>query len=574
MPSVHMLSPVLNKAQDSKTPRVGALMIPAPSVVKVVDPGNPAADSDSRFKNLLETLSNHSAKRGGETDKASPTVKERARAKRSEREDSPANADERTETPRVKDEPNSVAKNETTVVRESGRAEETPQDARPAEAADENQTGEMDIAKDATSASQDKDVQSSDSVDVTVQTTEDAATEIETDPSAQQNSESLLRQLAAQSVLSPAATSATASQEAEASRKDAEVSAPVNLPSTAKGTSEPAGQRQGSDSPARTDTQQTSKDDVPVVTLDAGRSEDASREAKNDKRPQSFDKLVAHLRGMKATVHVQTQSSSTASSTAPAIAEELANLLATAGGIANSSAARSETQAGSPTSGAVNAVGADKAGVAHMAPQLQAMRESDAGTERAGGFRETLAQQRANTGNPTGNIEKAAEMIRSNVGLRNSSMTIRLDPPELGSMKLDAQLRNDVLTVKIQASSEAAKSMLESRVNELRIALERHGITIDRIDIEVRPQTGSQSSQNDEQRYQNNQNPSHQQTTDGGVQEQWQHKGASSSHGGQGDATFARKADQPDESEIPSGTAEDAMHEAASATESSVNVMA
>ena len=86
----------------------------------------------------------------------------------------------------------------------------------------------------------------------------------------------------------------------------------------------------------------------------------------------------------------------------------------------------------------------------------------------------------------TGAVKEMAQLLRSNVGPKHSTMVLRLDPPELGKLQVDLQMHNQVLTVRFQAETEAGHRILQQRLLELRSALEQHGIQLDRVEVELR----------------------------------------------------------------------------------------
>lgn len=85
-------------------------------------------------------------------------------------------------------------------------------------------------------------------------------------------------------------------------------------------------------------------------------------------------------------------------------------------------------------------------------------------------------------------FESLVKSIRLNRGTKSSSATIRLNPPELGKMKIHAQMSDDVLRVRVEASSNEARHLLSERSNELLEALRDRGINVDRFEV-VRPES-------------------------------------------------------------------------------------
>ncbi|GJM25485.1 MAG: hypothetical protein DHS20C16_19000 [Phycisphaerae bacterium] len=96
-------------------------------------------------------------------------------------------------------------------------------------------------------------------------------------------------------------------------------------------------------------------------------------------------------------------------------------------------------------------------------------------------------------------FETLVKSIRMNRGTKSSSATIRLNPPELGKMKIHAQMSDDVLRVRVEAASSAARSLLTERSSELLAALSERGIDVDRFEV-VQPEAARMDlEQGDEQ---------------------------------------------------------------------------
>lgn len=114
--------------------------------------------------------------------------------------------------------------------------------------------------------------------------------------------------------------------------------------------------------------------------------------------------------------------------------------------------------------------------------------------------------------------EELARVVRSQVGARHSSLTLQLDPPELGRVRVAVQMHADVMTVRFQAETEAGHDALQGRLRELTGALEQQGIRLDRVEVEHRPPAPPESPR---------ENPSG-----------WQHGGAG------GDSRFAGARDR------------------------------
>ena len=93
-----------------------------------------------------------------------------------------------------------------------------------------------------------------------------------------------------------------------------------------------------------------------------------------------------------------------------------------------------------------------------------------------------------------GSIRELAQVVRTTSRNGHSNMLLRLDPPELGTLRLDVRMQHDMLTLRIEAHSQAGHDALQGRLAELRTALEQQGIQVAAIDIELKPPAASHGS--------------------------------------------------------------------------------
>jgi flagellar hook-length control protein FliK len=97
-------------------------------------------------------------------------------------------------------------------------------------------------------------------------------------------------------------------------------------------------------------------------------------------------------------------------------------------------------------------------------------------------------------------FEHLIKSIRLNVGAKSSSATIRLNPPELGRMRIDLRMAEQSLQVKVEVATPRARELITARANELVTALREHGIQVERFEVagaqifgdEREPQTAGQ----------------------------------------------------------------------------------
>lgn len=82
-------------------------------------------------------------------------------------------------------------------------------------------------------------------------------------------------------------------------------------------------------------------------------------------------------------------------------------------------------------------------------------------------------------------IEQLLRVLKARIGRRDSSTTIRLDPPELGRLQVDLRFRDSVLQVRIEAESRMAHDLLRREMDALRDGLKLAGLDVDRIELRL-----------------------------------------------------------------------------------------
>ncbi len=96
------------------------------------------------------------------------------------------------------------------------------------------------------------------------------------------------------------------------------------------------------------------------------------------------------------------------------------------------------------------------------------------------------------------NIDRIVRVLRAHVGDRESQVRIQLDPPELGRVRIDIRMRDDVLLLNVETDTAAGRDLLKSRLTELREALQQQGIVVERANVELR-EAVQEAPQNREQ---------------------------------------------------------------------------
>jgi flagellar hook-length control protein FliK len=80
-------------------------------------------------------------------------------------------------------------------------------------------------------------------------------------------------------------------------------------------------------------------------------------------------------------------------------------------------------------------------------------------------------------------IERIVRVVKRRIERERSLTVLRLDPPEMGMLKLRMELRKEALLLRIEAGSELAQRLLREDVDALRAGLEAAGIRLERLEI-------------------------------------------------------------------------------------------
>jgi flagellar hook-length control protein FliK len=87
--------------------------------------------------------------------------------------------------------------------------------------------------------------------------------------------------------------------------------------------------------------------------------------------------------------------------------------------------------------------------------------------------------------NSDANIERILRFINTRISKDRSVATLRLDPPELGTVRLRMDLRDSDLSLTIDTQTAAARRLLSEHLDTLRRSLETAGIHLDHVEIRV-----------------------------------------------------------------------------------------
>jgi hypothetical protein len=107
--------------------------------------------------------------------------------------------------------------------------------------------------------------------------------------------------------------------------------------------------------------------------------------------------------------------------------------------------------------------------------------------DSGGGFRLDAGGPAA----PASPVDRLTQVLSSSVTPRSSFLRLQLEPPELGQLRIEVRMNQDVLSMRVQAETSAVKGLIEERMGELKAAMHQQGIRVDRVDVDVKPQSPS-----------------------------------------------------------------------------------
>lgn len=92
----------------------------------------------------------------------------------------------------------------------------------------------------------------------------------------------------------------------------------------------------------------------------------------------------------------------------------------------------------------------------------------------------------------TGNVARGLTAL---VNKRGGVMHMRLEPPELGRVRVQMTMHQGTVSAQFQAATAQAQTVLERNMSVLRTVLERHGLTVERLTVQVQqPSQGQQTA--------------------------------------------------------------------------------
>lgn len=168
-----------------------------------------------------------------------------------------------------------------------------------------------------------------------------------------------------------------------------------------------------------------------------------------------------------------------------------------------------QQQAGSHASAAVPVAAA---GQPHSAAALEIQTTATASNTQAGaaaGGSATHAGSTAAISLPAGadalqnaqgqddtdpNVARIAQGIRAAVNLKGGAVTIRLNPHEMGHVRIEMEIKNGNISAQLQTEHASVRDLLNHQLGKLRETLQARGLHVERLEVNAPSQTDDSSA--------------------------------------------------------------------------------
>jgi flagellar hook-length control protein FliK len=84
-------------------------------------------------------------------------------------------------------------------------------------------------------------------------------------------------------------------------------------------------------------------------------------------------------------------------------------------------------------------------------------------------------------------MARALRGMRGAINQNGGNVTLRLNPPELGSLRISLQMNNGVVQAQFHASNSTVAQLLDQNMSSLRVALEAQGLRVEQLQTQTSP---------------------------------------------------------------------------------------
>jgi flagellar hook-length control protein FliK len=128
-----------------------------------------------------------------------------------------------------------------------------------------------------------------------------------------------------------------------------------------------------------------------------------------------------------------------------------------------------------------------------------------------------------------GVLARVARGLHNAVQQNGGTVTMRLNPPELGVLRIELEMNNGTASVRFQTGHSNVRELLNQQLHTLRQGLEGHGVSVERLDVQISSSAARENSFN-------------QQGDDGRSRGQFTQQGNRQGGGSQDDGSSRRQA--------------------------------
>ncbi|MEM6856067.1 MAG: flagellar hook-length control protein FliK, partial [Planctomycetota bacterium] len=118
----------------------------------------------------------------------------------------------------------------------------------------------------------------------------------------------------------------------------------------------------------------------------------------------------------------------------------------------------------------------------------------------------------ANAGNDALNAARLTRGLNNAVNQQGGSVTLRLTPPEMGTVRIQLNLQGTNVSAQFHAETDSAQRLLTQQLGQLRTSLESQGLNVERLGVQSISASSNSSSL---QQQTNSDNPQSQANADG-----------------------------------------------------------
>lgn len=105
-----------------------------------------------------------------------------------------------------------------------------------------------------------------------------------------------------------------------------------------------------------------------------------------------------------------------------------------------------------------------------------------------------LPDTNASDTSDSANMGRVSRALSNAINQKGGTITIRMMPPELGQVRVDIQMHAGKVSASFQTEHQSVQSLMNRELSQLRQALERQGLTVEKLEVTQRPANSSNAN--------------------------------------------------------------------------------